>query len=156
MDKVLRIIFGTVGILITLISAHIIYDISTGTKYYHKIASGQVLSSEELSFLNSQFDFQKNEHIKIIYGYGKSPSEGAVILTNIRLINFIEGEGKNEAQQFLLKDIKSVNLRNRDNFAAEDLITIVDNAGSSIVLSIVNSQNSGPKLTSRIKNSILE
>lgn len=116
MSKFLKVIFTIVGIILITIVGFIAWDQLTAPPYYQKVVGVEALNNEEIGFIKKNFKLPDSEKIVTVYSLYRSIKSGGIILTNIRLISFLEGENLDSCFHSVFEDIEKINLEKSESF----------------------------------------
>lgn len=141
MAKFFKIFFTILGIILILIVGFFTWDQLTAPPYFHKVAGEQALNSEEIAFIKNNFKLSDNEKIDNVYSLHKSIKKGGVILTNKRLISFLEGENLESCFSSLFDEIETINLDKAKSLASYSRIKINMKDSSHFSFDVSRSEN---------------
>jgi hypothetical protein len=126
----------------------------TAPPYQYRVVGEEALNSKEISFIRKNFELSDEEKIINVYSLFKNIEKGGIVLTNIKLISFMEGESLESCLFANLENIDTVNLEKAESFMDYSII-IVNLKNSTFFSFLVSpSENMDDFLFQRILNKI--
>lgn len=150
----LKIIAGIFLLIITLIIVLITKDTITAKSYINKVVAWEILDDDDKIFLNTNFQISESETVLLTFARLKSYRYGGLLLTDKRIISYLEGQTLKTCDVSDLNDIKEVNIDTTKDFINGSHVKVIRNDSTAMSFSITQFQFNHMMFVDRLRKEI--